>query len=1094
MSRICRYTISVVLLLIASLLAKSQVTPSGNQNYVYTRTILKDNVKTQGDLDALTSADVRAEIQYFDGLGRPMQNISVQAAPGFKDIVTPIAYDAFGRQDKGYLPYAASGTSGSYRSSGLTEQASFYGTAQTSIPVIPNPYSQKVFEASPLSRVLEVAAPGQSWALGSGHTVQTRYEVNGPGDNVRLWDIQNNGMVNTGAVSTGYYDAGQLYKNVTLDEHQNEVVEYKDKEGQVVCKKVQDGGTTGSPSYMVTQYVYDDFNQLAYVIPPALESITSFTESDQDFLKYIYAYHYDERLRLVEKKIPGKGWEYTVYSLTDRPVLTQDAAQRDRGVWAFIKYDALGRVVITGETANPDSRAALQLNANGRTVHTEARDNTQPWGYSNVAIPTTVTKVLTVNYYDDYSIFSATNPFSTFFTQPNGTQNESQRTKGLPTVTATNVLGTTTYLYTATYYTDDKARVSKVVKQHQLNGVDITTSTYNFAGELTTIVRQHYNNNNTASPVVMVTTTNQYDQAGRLKQTQEIINSQQPVTTNYTYNAVGQLERKSVGGQDIDYQYNARGWLARQSSALFTQELKYDDASQNAQFNGNIAQQLWSTNGQNHNYNYSYDKANRLLSGISDENNNETMGYDKMGNITSLYRQGAAAITSGLGTLSYTYNGNQLQSVNGGYVKNYQYNNNGSMTSDGMFGFQYNELNLPRQVTGTPVGTVTYTYDASGAKLTKQTVSETRQYVEGIEYTGGNIDLLHISSGLARNSGGIYNYEFFLTDHLGNTRVVHNGAGTVYQRTDYMPFGMSIGRVANTPNKYLYNGKEQQQELGGTDGGQYDYGARFYDPVIGRWHVIDPLAEKMRRHSPYNYAFDNPIRFVDPDGMEADNWYKAKNKEGKETYMWVEGSREIEGAENMGQELSLETVGRQSGKVYDSYNLNADGSITNNITSEITTNKIVTENDVTIKGADAPGLTTFGIHNSAVGLLGTSPLKIGSLIKSIVGLFKSPQSVEKAAIVGDEIVQVFHKGELSGGVVSSTRSLSTGLDKAAVEALNRSGKVWEFNIPKTQFLKWKYAQKLELFRDLDEATKVINEEVRFSPELAPFLNKYLIKP
>ena len=165
-------------------------------------------------------------------------------------------------------------------------------------------------------------------------------------------------------------------------------------------------------------------------------------------------------------------------------------------------------------------------------------------------------------------------------------------------------------------------------------------------------------------------------------------------------------------------------------------------------------------------------------------------------------------------------------------------------------------------MTGTPVGVVNYTYDAAGVKLTKQTVSETRQYVAGIEYIGTTIDLLHTEAGIARNNGGTYTYEFFLKDHLGNTRIVHNSAGAVLQQQDYMPFGLDIARSQSVPNKYKYNGKEKQDELA-----QYDYGARFCDPVIGRWHVVDPLADQMRRHSPYNYAFDNPIRFIDPDGM-----------------------------------------------------------------------------------------------------------------------------------------------------------------------------------------------------------------------------------
>ncbi|MET3530557.1 RHS repeat-associated protein [Chryseobacterium flavum] len=132
---------------------------------------------------------------------------------------------------------------------------------------------------------------------------------------------------------------------------------------------------------------------------------------------------------------------------------------------------------------------------------------------------------------------------------------------------------------------------------------------------------------------------------------------------------------------------------------------------------------------------------------------------------------------------------------------------------------------------------------------------------------------------ILQNYGKLYLYK----DHLGNVRVSFgkNSAGAleITDANDYYPFGMNHLNTGNaffgrdTYKNYKYNGKELQES------GMYDYGARMYMADIGRWSVVDPLAEKMRRWSPYNYAFNNPLKFIDPDGRSPfTDYYNLKGQ------------------------------------------------------------------------------------------------------------------------------------------------------------------------------------------------------------------------
>ena len=298
--------------------------------------------------------------------------------------------------------------------------------------------------------------------------------------------------------------------------------------------------------------------------------------------------------------------------------------------------------------------------------------------------------------------------------------------------------------------------------------------------------------------------------------------------------------------------------------------------------------QLWGTPGSLTNYyQYTYDKLNRLLSGFSTANNNESLAYDVMGNITALNRYTSNTLTD---QLSYSYSStNQVQSIvdatssNTGLVAgttSYTYDGNGNMLTQTNSTntaqnktLTYNLSNLPQTI-AVANGTVTYTYNALGTKMRKVSVisgtTKTTDYIEGIEYDGGTTDTLNFittEEGKAAKFGSIYDYQYFLGDNLGNTRVTFGtktGSAVTYQKDDYYPFGMEIVQTAGNPkNEYLYNKKELQEETQ-----EYDYGARFYDPVIGRFTTEDKLSDKFPWYSQYQFAGNEVPNAFDRDGLE----------------------------------------------------------------------------------------------------------------------------------------------------------------------------------------------------------------------------------
>jgi RHS repeat-associated protein len=522
-------------------------TGTSNVNYVRTFTP-RVPITSEGAIGFESPVEqVTISTQYFDGLGRPIQSVSKKASPQQQDVVVPIAYDAFGRQEKEYLPYVQ-GTGGAYRTNALQEQWDFYQGSGDDIASSGYPFKQHAFEPSPLNRVLKTAAPGENWRMGSGKEISFDWRGNNEGDGeIRIWQVDETNIPPTTAA---VYDHNQLHVTVTTDEHDSKVLEYKDKQGLVVLKKVQLRETPASAAsttdYLWTYYIYDDFNRLRFVIQPegVKEAAAAGWNISQDLVdRFCFRYRYDGRGRMIEKKVPGAAPVEMVYNERDLLVLSRDGEQKEEGNWLFTKYDQLNRPVLTGMLKDPTNRADMQNQADAATVLVENRAaNTQHMGYTNDAFPTLSlsadTYFLTATYFDDYDLDRDGDEDEVAY-HTSGLPQEpvpGQSNRGRVTASKVKVLEDSKWLTTVSFY-DQKGRVVQTQSDNHLGGKDISTTQYrNIVNDEVLLVKQE--NQKGSEEAIISYTEHTYDHSGRLLD---------------TYHKIGEVlfEEQSVGSQQV---------------------------------------------------------------------------------------------------------------------------------------------------------------------------------------------------------------------------------------------------------------------------------------------------------------------------------------------------------------------------------------------------------------------------------------------------------------------------------------------------------------------------------------------------------------
>ena len=648
--------------------------------------------------------------------------------------------------------------------------------------------------------------------------------------------------------------------------------------------------------------------------------------TDLTLKRYAYVYRYDERLNCVEKRMPGCEPIRYAYDRTGTKVFSQDGNQRQRGVWSFALLDRFGREAVTGECQNPDSVALAKKWVHVDTPDFAARESTLGGsGYrSNVNLGNV--RLLTANYYDDYTFISALCP------DHNLPLPTTSGLRGLKTGSIKAVGNTMDYNTTLIGY-DDEGRIN--FTQSAIAGRTMTEEkNYTLDGRVSQIRKETTEADGNRHTE---TYSYRYDaQARLLKVTHSLDGGAEMTLSDNEYDELGRLltdRREGSGLLTARYSYDIHSHIRKMVSPLFCQRLFYAEPSEGGipLYGGAISGMDWQTIGDSvRSYRYQYDGLGRLTSadylesGHSSDRYVTEYSYDLMGNILTLSRSGKVydEIYGVTDDLTYQYDGNRLIRVTNHAADTPAYKDamyyadgadldtertydaNGNMTSNAdsrISRISYDALNMPCRIDYIDGSHIDYTYAADGVKqrvdyyLNPYTsslpdddlgtacdssllVHTWREYAGNCVYVCDTLSMILIDGGYITFDYATHQpiYHYYLKDYLGNNRITVSLAdGRIEEVNHYYPFGGLMGDSRNaTTQPYKYIGKELDRTHG-LD--WYDHGARHYDPVTGRWNTMDKMCEKYYGISPYASCGDDPVNEVDPDGKDIYIVYTDKN-------------------------------------------------------------------------------------------------------------------------------------------------------------------------------------------------------------------------